>query len=305
MRPAVLLRAVCALVAAGGRCRRQPRASGADVPAIAWGAADDASKFADDGGSGSTASCSGASLTQNRWTVAFDPSNPTAINELPVPRAGRSGGAGGRRADHPRPLLAQGLAARPDAVLRLGEAGRPDREPVGHPRLRRLQRAEHAPLLVAAEGRAGQGRRGARISRAARALLRHDPRGRPRRERDRDGSLPARVDEPVERAARLPARRRQGVSRLRAHHADHGSAVGASLPEPEQPDRRARCRLRQPRPLRRAEPRPREAGGLRRLQRHRAADDAERPHVHHRRDRLADRHDEVRAATSTPRTSAS
>ena len=42
-----------------------------------------------------------------------------------------------------------------------------------------------------------------------------------------------------------------------------------------------------------AESRPRQAGGLRRLQRDEAADDAERAHVPHRRARLADRHDGV------------
>ena len=304
MRLAGLLALCCALVlpAAGAAANRT---TGADVPEIAWGAADDASKFADDGGLWFYGQLAGASLTQNRWTVAFDSSNPTAINELPfLERAAPVAQAAGVRVILVLFSL-KGSQHDPIAVLRLGAAGRADGEPVGHPRLRRRQRGEHAPLLVAAEGREGQGRRGARVPRAARALLRRDPRDGPGGERHRHGSLAARLDEPVERAARLPARRRQGVSRLRPHHADHGSAVGASVPEPREPDRRPRCRLRQPRPLRRAEPRPREAGGLRRLQRHRAADDAERPHVHHRRDRLADRHDEVRAATSTPRTSGS
>ena len=45
-------------------------------------------------------------------------------------------------------------------------------------------------------------------------LLRRDPRDRPGRERDRHGPLAARVDERLERAARLPARRRQGVPGL-------------------------------------------------------------------------------------------
>jgi hypothetical protein len=53
------------------------------VPEIAWGAADDASKYAEDGGAWFYEQLKGANLTQNRWTVAFDPSNPTAINELP------------------------------------------------------------------------------------------------------------------------------------------------------------------------------------------------------------------------------
>jgi hypothetical protein len=53
------------------------------VPPISWGVADDASKYADDGGSWFYGELQGAGLTQNRWTVAFDPNNPTAINELP------------------------------------------------------------------------------------------------------------------------------------------------------------------------------------------------------------------------------
>jgi hypothetical protein len=82
MRIAGLLALCCALVlpAAGAAASRT---AGADVPPIAWGAADDASKFADDGGLWFDGQLAGASLTQNRWTVAFDSSNPTAINELP------------------------------------------------------------------------------------------------------------------------------------------------------------------------------------------------------------------------------
>jgi hypothetical protein len=52
-------------------------------PPIRWGVADDASKYADDGGAWFYGELQGAGLTQNRWTVAFDPANPTAINELP------------------------------------------------------------------------------------------------------------------------------------------------------------------------------------------------------------------------------
>jgi hypothetical protein len=53
------------------------------LPDIAWGAADDASKFADDGGAWFFSELKGASLTQNRWTLVFDPADPTAIEELP------------------------------------------------------------------------------------------------------------------------------------------------------------------------------------------------------------------------------
>ncbi len=53
------------------------------VPPISWGVADDASKYADDGGTWFYGELQGANLTQNRWTLAFDPSNPTAIDDLP------------------------------------------------------------------------------------------------------------------------------------------------------------------------------------------------------------------------------
>lgn len=56
--------------------------AGPVVPPIAWGVADDASKYADDGGAWFYGELAGAGLTQNRWTLAFDPSNPTAIDEL-------------------------------------------------------------------------------------------------------------------------------------------------------------------------------------------------------------------------------
>ena len=83
MKIAGLLALCCALAIPVAGAGAATRASGADVPEIAWGAADDASKFADDGGSWFYDQLKGANLTQNRWTVAFDPSNPTAINELP------------------------------------------------------------------------------------------------------------------------------------------------------------------------------------------------------------------------------
>src|SRR3954454_12919335 len=73
---------VCALFIPAAGVSAATGAPGA-APEIAWGAADDASKFADDGGSWFYEQLKGANLTQNRWTVAFDASNPTAINELP------------------------------------------------------------------------------------------------------------------------------------------------------------------------------------------------------------------------------
>ena len=77
-----LVALVCALLIPAAGVNAATGAPGA-VNEIAWGAADDASKYADDGGSWFYGELKGASLTQNRWTVAFDPSNPTAINELP------------------------------------------------------------------------------------------------------------------------------------------------------------------------------------------------------------------------------
>ncbi|HET7567223.1 MAG TPA: hypothetical protein VFJ91_04475 [Gaiellaceae bacterium] len=55
----------------------------ADAPALNWGVADDASKYANDGGSWFYGQLKGANLTENRWTLAWNPSNPTAITELP------------------------------------------------------------------------------------------------------------------------------------------------------------------------------------------------------------------------------
>jgi hypothetical protein len=82
LKLAVLGALCCALLIPVARAGAATGSPGA-VQAIAWGASDDAAKFANDGGSAFDAELQGANLTQNRWTVAFDPSNPTAINELP------------------------------------------------------------------------------------------------------------------------------------------------------------------------------------------------------------------------------
>ena len=76
----------CALLATGvagaatGRTGSGARAAAA--PPIVWGVADDASKYADDGGSWFYGQLHGASLTENRWTVSWDPSHPTAIGDV-------------------------------------------------------------------------------------------------------------------------------------------------------------------------------------------------------------------------------
>ena len=55
----------------------------APVPPLTWGVADDAAKFADDGGEWFYGMMREAGLSENRWTLAFDPSRPTEIAELP------------------------------------------------------------------------------------------------------------------------------------------------------------------------------------------------------------------------------
>ena len=59
-----------------------PAHSAAILP-INWGVADDGSKYADDGGAWFYTQLKGANLTENRWTLSYDPANPTAITELP------------------------------------------------------------------------------------------------------------------------------------------------------------------------------------------------------------------------------
>ena len=53
------------------------------VQPIAYGVADDVSKYADDGGASFYANMPGAGLEQNRWTLAWNPARPTVIEELP------------------------------------------------------------------------------------------------------------------------------------------------------------------------------------------------------------------------------
>jgi hypothetical protein len=68
--------------AAAGSRHGSPAASN-PVPPISWGVADDASKFADDGGAWFDQQLASANLTENRWTLAWDPADPTAIEQLP------------------------------------------------------------------------------------------------------------------------------------------------------------------------------------------------------------------------------
>jgi hypothetical protein len=66
------------------------------VPPINYGVADDTGKYADDGGAWFDTQLHGANLTEERWTLAFDPTSPTPIAELPflqraAPRAQADG----------------------------------------------------------------------------------------------------------------------------------------------------------------------------------------------------------------------
>ncbi len=71
------------LVATGAGAKPTPIVSPADVPPINYGVADDFGKYADDGGAWFDSELKGASLTQVRWTLSFDPANPNTIAELP------------------------------------------------------------------------------------------------------------------------------------------------------------------------------------------------------------------------------
>jgi hypothetical protein len=76
--------ACCGLLFAGGgsAARLGDSAASAVVPPIHYGVADDASKYADDGGAWFYGKLNDARLTENRWTLVFDPATPTAITEL-------------------------------------------------------------------------------------------------------------------------------------------------------------------------------------------------------------------------------
>jgi hypothetical protein len=77
----------CALVATAAAGATTGRSgSGTKIsaaPPIVWGVADDASKFADDGGDWFYGQMKTANLSTNRWTLAWDSSAPTVIKELP------------------------------------------------------------------------------------------------------------------------------------------------------------------------------------------------------------------------------
>ena len=77
MRARLAVACLAALVAAGAACASPNKPS--KLPPIGWGVADDASKYSDDGGAWFDGMLKGANLTENRWTLAWNSSNPTAI----------------------------------------------------------------------------------------------------------------------------------------------------------------------------------------------------------------------------------
>ena len=180
----------------------------------------------------------GANLTENRWTLAWDPAHPTAINELPFLAARGAEGAGRRHPRHPRALRAHGDRARPERVLRLGartvaatvkQWGIHDFVVWNEPNTR--------ALLVAAEGRTERRRRAeyeALLAKCYDAIHAADPAanviGIGLSPRSNGAST-----EPLAFLAGVgTAYRASGRT-----GADHGSALDPSVSEPEQPDRLA------------------------------------------------------------------
>jgi hypothetical protein len=88
--------ALTAVVAGTAGAHITARGPAVDAPPLAWGVADDAGKYADDGGAWFDAQLKGANLGEERWTLSFSPDRPTSIDELPflqrsAPQAQRDG----------------------------------------------------------------------------------------------------------------------------------------------------------------------------------------------------------------------
>jgi hypothetical protein len=77
----VKLLATLALVSA--TCVPAAAGTGHSVPPIAYGVSDDSAKYATDGGAQFYTTLRGAGLTENRWTLTWNPADPEAIEELP------------------------------------------------------------------------------------------------------------------------------------------------------------------------------------------------------------------------------
>jgi len=78
-----LLIALTCLVATTAGAHTSSQGAGATAGPIVWGVADDAGKFADDGGAWFDTQLQGANLGEERWTLAWSPDRPTSIDELP------------------------------------------------------------------------------------------------------------------------------------------------------------------------------------------------------------------------------
>jgi hypothetical protein len=77
----LLCTALTVLVSTAGAHTRGP---GGIVPGpLVWGVADDAGKYADDGGAWFDQELKGANLGEERWTLSWSPDRPTTIDELP------------------------------------------------------------------------------------------------------------------------------------------------------------------------------------------------------------------------------
>jgi len=92
-RAAMLAAACLSFPAAFVTAAAHPAVSTSSGPA--FGVAEDASKFADDGGATIYASLENAGMTENRWTVTFD-GDPSTIGDQPfldrsVPAAASAG----------------------------------------------------------------------------------------------------------------------------------------------------------------------------------------------------------------------
>jgi len=106
-------------------------------------------EYADDGGSWFYGQLQAPGLNQNRWTVrsirTIRPRSRAPFLERAAPKAQAAG------VHILLPLLPEGLFARPASSVP-GPEGRPESRPWGSHGLHRVERAEHAAVLVAAEG---------------------------------------------------------------------------------------------------------------------------------------------------------
>jgi hypothetical protein len=79
----VLIFAIGIATAAAAARPHHPSPKHENVPPISFGVADDNGKFAEDGGKWFDEALKGANLSEERWAMVWDPSNPTVIGELP------------------------------------------------------------------------------------------------------------------------------------------------------------------------------------------------------------------------------